>query len=553
MIENIWYKFVRHSPLYCASQQIPNNNPESSGLIYDLKTKKGKIYGIVLQQISIKFVVNSKNKYFSVKKAAIIGAGIAGIASSIRLANKGYEVEVFEANSYAGGKLSDFELEGYRFDAGPSLFTMPQLVDELFLISGKNPADFFDYQKLTETCRYFWNDGVRLTAHANADDFAHEIEKVLGEPATHIKAHLQDSATKYDITEKLFLHQSLHKISTYFSKNALRGYLNFHKLEVFKTMHAANAKRFGSVRAVQLFDRYATYNGSDPYQTPATMNIIPHLEYNIGAFFPRDGMVSITNSLVALARSLGVRFYFNTRIDDIIYDKNRVNAVKLTTGEIKKYDVVISNMDVVNTFRKLLPTARQPERILNQPKSSSAVIFYWGIRQSFSELGLHNIFFSDDYKSEFEAMFKQKTIFNDPTIYINITSKHKANDAPKSHENWFVMVNAPHNDAQDWNSIITTTRQNIQQKLSKVLGQNIAKLIDCEAILDPRSIESRTSSSQGALYGNSSNNRYAAFGRHANFSHQFDNLYFVGGSVHPGGGIPLCLLSAKIATDLIEP
>jgi phytoene desaturase len=486
------------------------------------------------------------------KKAAIIGAGIAGIASSIRLANKGYEVDVFEANGYAGGKLSSFELKGYRFDAGPSLFTMPQLVEELFVLSGKNPADFFDYQKLNETCRYFWSDGVHLTAHAKADDLAQEIENVLGEPATHIRAHLQDSATKYDITERLFLQQSLHKIGTYLSKNALRGYLNFHKLEVFKTMHAANAKRFGQERVVQLFDRYATYNGSDPYQTPATMNIIPHLEYNIGAFFPTQGMVSITNSLVALAQSLGVRFYFNTRVDDIIYDKNRVNAVKLATGEIKKYDVVISNMDVVNTFRRLLPTARQPERILNQPKSSSAVIFYWGISQSFKELGLHNIFFADDYKTEFEAIFNQKTIYNDPTVYINITSKHKPDDAPRGHENWFVMVNAPHNDSQDWDTLIADTRRHIQTKLSKALGQNISEAITCEAVLDPRSIESKTSSSQGALYGNSSNNRYAAFGRHANFSKHFKNLYFVGGSVHPGGGIPLCLLSAKIATDLIE-
>ncbi|TAG61581.1 MAG: phytoene desaturase, partial [Runella slithyformis] len=190
--------------------------------------------------------------------------------------------------------------------------------------------------------------------------------------------------------------------------------------------------------------------------------------------------------------------------------------------------------------------------ILRQPKSSSALIFYWGIKQRFPALGLHNILFSDNYKAEFEHIFKQKTLYHDPTVYVNITSKHKPDDAPTDGENWFVMVNAPNNDGQDWDALIAQARQNMIQKISKSIGQDMSQLIECEAILDPRSIESKTSSSQGALYGNSSNNRFAAFLRHANFSSQFNNLYFVGGSVHPGGGIPLAILSAKIATDLIK-
>jgi phytoene dehydrogenase-like protein len=208
-------------------------------------------------------------------------------------------------------------------------------------------------------------------------------------------------------------------------------------------------------------------------------------------------------------------------------------------------------MDVVNTFRKLLPDAKQPERILRQPKSSSALIFYWGIKKRFSELGLHNIFFSNDYRVEFEHLFQKKTICSDPTIYLNITSKHKADDAPEGGENWFILVNAPNNDGQNWDLLIEQTRQAVFKKLSHNLGVAIEELVECEEILDPRSIESKTSSSQGALYGNSSNNRFAAFLRHANFSCEFQNLYFVGGSVHPGGGIPLAILSAKIATDLM--
>ncbi len=266
------------------------------------------------------------------KTAAVIGAGIAGIATSIRLANKGYEVHVFEANSYPGGKLSSFELKGYRFDAGPSLFTLPHLIDELFRLSNKNPQEYFDYIRLDEACRYFWDDGTRITAHADHQRFAEEVEKKLGEPAAHLLAHLKDSAVKYNVTEKLFLHRSLHKISTYFNRDAFKGYANMHRLDAFITMNRANEQRFQNPKLIQLFNRYATYNGSDPYQTPATMNIIPHLEYNIGAFFPKKGMVDITESLVKLAEELGVKFHYNTKVKNIQTKGNQVTGLEFESN-----------------------------------------------------------------------------------------------------------------------------------------------------------------------------------------------------------------------------
>nr|WP_262923849.1 1-hydroxycarotenoid 3,4-desaturase CrtD [Spirosoma liriopis] len=502
----------------------------------------------------------SKRFFVSVKKkAAVIGAGIAGLAASIRLAVKGYNVDVFEANLYPGGKLSGFDQmtpdgRTYRFDAGPSLFTMPHLVDELFRLAGRNPADYFEYTRLDETCRYFWDDNTRLTAWADLNRFGQEVETVLGEPARHLHQHLNDSARKYQVTEKLFLQRSLHKMSTWLNRDALTGYLNLPWLGVFGTMNEANNGRFNHAKLVQLFNRYATYNGSDPYQTPATMNIIPHLEYNIGAFFPKEGMISITTCLLKLAEELDVHFYYNTRVTEIITEGKQVKGIRVSRADgidTVEAALVVSNMDIVSTYRRLLPTARQPERILRQPKSSSGLIFYWGIKRQFAELGLHNILFSNDYQTEFKTLFQENNVSSDPTIYLNITSKLKPDDAPDGCENWFILLNVPNNTGQDWDAIIAQTRQNVIRKISQNLGVDIGKYIETESVLDPRSIEARTSSAQGALYGNSSNNRFAAFLRHANFSRQFDNLYFVGGSVHPGGGIPLCLLSAKIATDLV--
>jgi phytoene dehydrogenase-like protein len=215
------------------------------------------------------------------------------------------------------------------------------------------------------------------------------------------------------------------------------------------------------------------------------------------------------------------------------------------------FDLVISNMDIYPTYRKLLPKEKAPEKTLAQEKSSSAIIFYWGIKKQFPQLDLHNIFFSKNYEEEFKHIFNKNSLYNDPTIYVNISSKYLPSDAPIGCENWFVMVNVPPNSGQDWDNWIAVTRKNILTKLSRQLNQPIEDLIENESVLDPRLIEERTSSYGGSLYGNSSNNRNAAFLRHPNFSNKIKGLYFCGGSVHPGGGIPLCLHSGKITAEEI--
>lgn len=484
-------------------------------------------------------------------KALIIGSGIAGIAASIRLAVKGYQVEVFEANAYPGGKLSQIDTQGYRFDAGPSLFTMPELVDELFHMAGKKPEEFFEHQKLEVICRYFWEDGQRLVAWSDVDRFAQEVETRLGEPAVKVREALKQSAFIYEHLTPLFMEKSLHRLSTWTGPDAMKSYLKMRKLGIFTTMNKANEKQFSNPKLVQLFNRYATYNGSDPYQTPATLNIIPHLEFNRGAFFPKKGMHEITLSLFRLAQSLGVGFHFNSKAEEILVEDRKAVGV-LTQGRIFPADVVVNNMDMVNSYKTLLRKQKQPTRLLNQPKSSSALIFYWGVKAVFPELGLHNILFSEDYQAEFAHIFKNGTIYHDPTVYINITSVHKPDDAPPGCMNWFTMINVPNNQGQDWDLLISEARKNILSKINRVLKTDLEPLIEVEEILDPRSIELKTFSAHGALYGNSSNNRFAAFLRHANYSSSIKNLYFCGGSVHPGGGIPLSLLSAKIVAEMVN-
>lgn len=279
------------------------------------------------------------------------------------------------------------------------------------------------------------------------------------------------------------------------------------------------------------------------------MTLVQHLEQHYGTYIPKKGMGDISQSLFELAKRQGVVFHLKKKVDKITVVKNKASGI-VVNGKQHTADVVISNMDVVPTYRKLLANEKQPEKILSQERSSSAVIFYWGIGKSFPELDLHNIFFSEDYAAEFDAIFNKKVLHNDPTVYVNITSKDVSTDAPKGKENWFVMVNAPHNTHQDWEFLAQQLREWVIEKLNRILKTDIAPLIEEEWMMTPPIIEARTQSYLGALYGASSNDKMAAFLRHPNFSRDIANLYFCGGSVHPGGGIPLCLLSAKIVADL---
>ena len=484
-------------------------------------------------------------------KAVIIGSGIAGISTAIRLAELGIDVTIYEANDYPGGKLTAFEENGFRFDAGPSLFTMPTLVDELFVLSGLNPRNYFRYKEIETTCHYFYEDGTCIKAYADKKKLKKEIDQKIENNGDLVIKYLEESAKTYALTSSIFLERSLHKLSNYLSRDTLRALVNIKSLNLRTTMNKVNEKRLGHDKLVQIFNRYATYNGSDPYQAPGVLTLIPHLEFNLGTFFPDEGMHSITTSLIDLAKSRGVSIQYNSRIDRINVNKKQVQGVFCDNRNIES-DMVVSNMDIVPTYNRLLPYIKQPRQVLDQERSSSALIFYWGIDREFPELDLHNIFFSGNYEEEFRSIFKDYTIYDDPTVYVHISSKICVEDAPRGSENWFVMINVPGNIGQNWDELIKTARVRILEKISGILKCNIEEHIVSESILEPRTIESKTSSFRGSLYGASSNHWLSAFIRHPNFHRKIRGLYFCGGSVHPGGGIPLSILSGKIVSELIK-
>ena len=486
------------------------------------------------------------------KKVIIIGAGVAGLATATRLATDGFEVIIFEKNATPGGKLTSFDEKGFCFDEGPSLFTSPKFIEELFEYAGEPIDEYFSYKKLNSTCNYFFSDNTNITASSNSYIFAKDIAQKHNETESSVLNYLNNSKKLYNNTGSFFLNHSLHQLKTLFNKNILKAFLGFRFRYIFKSLDNFNKQQFKNPKTVQIFNRFATYNGSSPFLAPAMLSLISHLEFNDGVFYPKGGMISITNALYKLALVKGVKFNFNTEVQEIVVNENLANGV-VVNGEKTFCDIVVSNGDVYFTYKNLLNNNNEATKILKQERSSSALIFYWGISKEFQQLDLHNILFGEDYRTEFESIFSSKIIYHDPTIYINITSKEEPRiQAPDGMENWFVMINVPASENINWDEATIKYRKIIIDKINKFLNTDLEELIIVEKVLNPKKIESKTSSYLGSIYGTSSNSIFAAFLRHPNFSSQYKNLYFVGGSVHPGGGIPLCLHSATITSKIIQ-
>lgn len=484
------------------------------------------------------------------REVAIIGSGIAGLATSIRLALKDYNVSVFEANSYLGGKLSSIEKEGFTFDTGPSLFTAPENIEALFSLAKKDITNYFTYRDLDESCRYFFANGKKIIAKKNVEAFANEAEKVFGEPADNIKKYLQNSNKAYQNIGELFLDFPL-DLSLITKSETYKALFSVKFPYITKSLNSYNESSFKTPEMIQLFNRFATYNGSNPYKAPAMLSMISSLEQSQGTFYPNGGMISIIKALVQLAKEIGVKFHTNSKVEKIETFKNTVTGV-LVNGKKYEADIVVSNMDIYYTYKNLLSDNKFAHKVLKQERSSSAFIFYWGIDTTFSELGLHNIFFSEDYKKEFQHIFEESILPDEPTVYVNVTSKFDKNQAPNNSENWFVMVNAPAHNDHNWEEQKEKVKRFIIKQLNKQLNTNLEDHIVVEETLSPLNIQEKTASFMGSLYGTSSNSKMAAFFRQQNRSKHYKNLHFCGGSVHPGGGIPLCFKSAKLVADDIH-
>lgn len=486
-------------------------------------------------------------------KIGIIGAGIGGLASACRLAQAGHDVTVFEKNPAPGGKAGEWRRDGFRFDTGPTVLTLPFVLQELFQYCNAELSDYLTLVPLTVSCRYFYTDKTKINAYHERESFFRESVSKTSITRKELERYFSYVKEIYDLAAPLFLFENFRSRKIFSHPLAKKIARQFLKLDPFRTMHQANSKLLKDHKLIQLFDRFATYNGSDPYQTPATLNIIAHVEQTLGTYTLEGGIYQLPLALMRLADKLGVQFYFNSPVEKILYDNNRkISGITLVNGACHSFPVLLSNVDIIPTYSKLLGLSRSKtqKRYEKMGLSSSGVLFYWGIKEAHPQLESNNIFFSADYRKEFVEIFREKNCQSAPTFYIHISNRTNTEDAPLGAENWFVMINGPHENGQNWEWEIPRLRDLVLSTL-KSHGINLDQKILFEKVCTPLDLEKQTGSHRGSLYGVSSNTRLAAFLRHPNRVKKYPGLYVAGGSVHPGGGIPLALLSARHAVEAL--
>ncbi len=485
------------------------------------------------------------------KQVLVIGAGLGALSSALRLAHIGFDVTLFEKNSEIGGKLHEKRLGAYRFDAGPSLLTMPFVVDELFAFLGFRRENFLDFAPIEPICRYFYPDGTRLDASADVEKMKREMVRLAPRDAALYESFLRYSQRIYELTANIFLFSPIHELAEILKWRNLSTLLKLPQIDPLRTVHQGVARFFKDARLVQLFDRYATYNGSDPFRAPATLNVIPYVEYVLGSYYIHGGMYRLAEALLQVANKLGVKIHTSAQVEKILHDGRRVSGI-MVNGKKIAADYVVCGQDVVVAYNQLIDGFPSRQEKLNRLEPScSGLVFLWGVAKKHPELAHHNIFFSRDYKKEFGQIFQSKKPAEDPTIYVAITSKSDPSHAPAYGENWFVLLNMPYlTEGVNWQNETKHARDAVMQKLRQS-GFDIANRIETEFVISPESFYRNYLSNRGSIYGLSSNSRSTAFKRPANRSRDLKGLYFAGGSTHPGGGIPLVLLSGKIAAELI--
>lgn len=475
----------------------------------------------------------------------IVGAGIGGMATAIRLAAAGHPVTVFEQSDRPGGKMHLVESGGFRWDTGPSVITMRHVFEDLFAAAGRSLDDYLTLEPANPLTRYFYPDGTVLDATSDLAEMARQIERIEPKDVEGYLAYLAYAARIHRITGPQFIYGQPPTLTSMLLNTPIREWL---QVDPLRTMQQAIESFVESPKLRQLLGRFATYVGSSPWQAPATLNVISHVELTGGVYYPRGGIYMIADAMFRLAHELGVQFELGCSVESILVKDGTVQGVQVN-GEHIRSGTVVANVDVTTVYERLLPdgVAKTPELI--EP-SCSGYVMLLGVEGDYPELAHHNIFFSADYRREFTEIFKQGVPPSDPTVYVAITSKTDPDHALAGHENWFILVNAPALGPQfDWHSHRNAYRETVLGTLKR-FGYDIADNIRAEHILTPIELAERSGAYRGALYGPSSNSAMSAFKRPHNRS-PVKGLYFAGGTTHPGGGVPMVTLSGKVVADMI--
>ncbi|MGP4062665.1 phytoene desaturase family protein [Halobacillus sp. H74] len=489
------------------------------------------------------------------KTAIVVGAGLGGMSAAIRLTADGYEVKVIEKNSNIGGKLNRREGEGFTFDTGPSILTMPWVLEQLFASVHRRLEDYITVERVEPQWRTFFEDGTSLDVTSDLPDMLDEMAKVTERPNRSLTDFLSYSQDMYELCMKSFYKYSIEDLKDLKSHHKLR---ELFQMDPMNTVAESTDKHLNNKYLEQLFNYMVMYVGSNPYAAPAILNQLAYVQLGLGVHYVKGGMYKIAEAMGRLMKELRVEVQLNTPIQQLVVEGDRVIGVETEEGTVHEADIVVSNLEAIPAYRRLAPqTSKVKKEVKSLAKkfnpTVSGLVLLLGTDRQYEDLKHHNFFFSEDPEKEFKQIFEQGKPADDPTIYIGISARSDETQAPEGKDNLFVLTHVPPlgNKKQkpiDWDQY----REIVLDKLERNGMKGLRDSIEFEYRFTPEDLETLYGPNGGSIYGIAADRKSNGGFKIPSKSQVFEGLYFVGGSTHPGGGVPMVTLSGQLTADLIK-
>ncbi|MBV5312822.1 MAG: phytoene desaturase [Prolixibacteraceae bacterium] len=485
-------------------------------------------------------------------KAIIIGAGVGGIATAAFLAQNGFSVEVYEKNANPGGRCGQMIQDGHRFDLGATILLMPSLYRQVFSSLGLDLDKDLETTSLEPVYKLFFGDGSDFAFTRNPEQMKAQLEAI--EPGSFVKyqEYVKEGYAYFNLSMNDLLGKNFDHLFEFVNFKSMRLLL---KLKTY-LIHTNYIKRFFKDSHLRMaFTFQNIYVGQNPYQAPAFFSMLPGAEIAEGALFPKGGMHRIVEELLATASKHGVQFQYKKPVAQILVKGSKTDGILLEDGTTVKADLVIANADLPYVYDKLLRDKQKTRSLKKKKYSCSAIVFHWGVDKVYPQLDHHSVFLNDPYKAGLEKIFKEKSLSDNPSFYIHAPVRTDKSAAPENHDTLSVIVPVAHLDPknnQDWGKLKQKAREGVIRRLEEAGLFDIEEHIKFEICYLPKTWESSCNVTRGSVFGSLSHSIFQmGYFRPHNQHRKYRNLYFAGGSTHPGNGVPLVLLGAKLTSERI--
>lgn len=480
------------------------------------------------------------------KTAIVIGGGLGGLSAAVSLAQSGFDVSLYEKNAHLGGKLNRLNQDGFGFDLGPSILTMKHIFDKLFVRSGVRMDDYIETVEVEHQWRSFFPDGTVLDLYGDLEKMAAMNKDLSAEDMAEYREFLLYAKKLYDITDQGYFSSGLDNISEVIRHHGVVDAMK--SFDVFSTMYEAIDKRISNPKLRDMLAYFIKYVGSSPYEAPAILNMMIYMQHKQGVWYVPGGMHGIAEGIVRLGKELGVTFYTETEVVKLHHGKDRIQKAELADGTMIEADYFVSNMEVIPAYSKLLgETERFTDKLTDKfEPASSGLVIHLGVKGSYPQLAHHNFFFSNNPENSFDQIFNRRELPDDPTIYLVNVNKSDETQTVPGHENIKILPHIPYIPDEPFTPAqYEALQERVLDKLERMGLTDLRERIVTKDVWLPEDIQKAYYSHRGAIYGTVSSRKDNRGFKHSKESELYDNLYFVGGTVNPGGGMPMVTLSGQ--------